>query len=370
MKKLISLVLFISSVFCLTEVQAESINFNGVDIGPAVDFFGKQVVTLKQSVTVYNWSFTKTESTSSNIGSAEKYSTSFWDHYASEKGSGNMYGHGLYAAIDPITTISYSGGSPYWLLTEMQLPHGFRMLDLPNLLMMQSTFPPEVVNILTKLNCNTVKNIDDFFSAGGAKLKSNCIELSKKIFQETLKIDGFAYSYSDTNFKDCLVGGASFHIPRAFVITSSNWIKPGLIRYYNSKSTHNMESRIMIQSLFYTLLEGNAQMLQSVTSLIGDYLTLNPEMDYEDSTTKCEGEYCVITVNFCNDNKHCEAINLAPLLRPDGSLIKASSAAKIPIRVNAQSGLLWSDLEGKPKATTVSQWLKANKFACSGALPY
>jgi hypothetical protein len=32
--------------------------------------------------------------------------------------------------------------------------------------------------------------------------------------------------------------------------------------------------------------------------------------------------------------------------------------------------LLWTDLVGKPKVSTISTWLQENKFGCSGQLPY
>jgi hypothetical protein len=70
----------------------------------------------------------------------------------------------------------------------------------------------------------------------------------------------------------------------------------------------------------------------------------------------------VITVQFCDQSNACESVPLPPIPRPGGSIITAEEASK--------TILLWTDLIGKPKSTTISTWLKNNKFACSGELPY
>jgi hypothetical protein len=102
-----------------------------------------------------------------------------------------------------------------------------------------------------------------------------------------------------------------------------------------------------------------------VTSQILEYITLHQDSFVAGSTTKCEGGYCVLTVHFCNDEKKCEDVALNPITRPGGATITARDAER-----SSAGQLLWKDLEGESKATTIKTWIKENKFGCTADSPY
>lgn len=361
------LVLFVLSIFGFTKTQAQNVEFNGTDITELVSHLKNSIVVLKQPITVYNWSPAGKYGDAENLGIAESGSKTFWNSFGYDP-SGNMYGRGLYAAVDPIVSSSYGGYNDDWLLLEMKLPVGFILLDLLNFEITSKPFPEGAKKNLVSFNCPENSTIESLFVEGGNKLSGYCQKLVKYIYADIFKIDGFAYGYSESAFKACQKGGF-YSGARAFVITDKKWIKPGLITYYNSNSTHEIEKRIVIQSLFYSLLENNSDLKKQVLSAIGGYLTNHQDSDISKFKSKCEGETCTITVTFCEKEK-CEDIDLPTLPRPEGSVISEKTALKIPIKVSHSRALLWSDLEGKTKANNLTEWLQSNKFGCSGKLPY
>ncbi len=352
--------------------QAKSIEFQGVDIRPVVDFFAKQVTPLKRSFTVYNWSRAGAVGDSDNLGIAENGSKTFWSRYGDPTGNSNSYGYGLYGAADPIYTMSYGGYGEDWLLLEMEFPAGFRLLDLGRSMMMFPQAPAEVQTIMNNFNCPFEGSVERLFSAGGFDIKTKCQSLVKKIFQNELQIDGFAYFYGETPFKDCRgSSNGGFMSGKAFVVTESKWMKPGLVHYYNSKSSHYHDRRILIQTLIFSTANGSETYFAKALNDLASYMEDHPDQNLKNSSNKCEGDTCIITVNFCDSKGVCENIALSALPRPGGPLILKKDLSKVNMPGGyAPLSLLWSDLEGVPKATTVREWLKSNKFGCSDKMPY
>lgn len=366
MRVLKNLIFFLISIFSVSQSHAQEYMYNGVDITKLVKHLQSSVTSLKQPVTVYNWSTAGAYGDSSSLGIAEQGAKTFWNSFGYDAAN-NMYGRGLYAANDPIVSSSFGGFSDKWLLLEMKLPVGFVLVDLLNE-KNTVTITGDLQDTLSLFSCPNNSKLDDFFISGGQKLSPTCQKLVKHIFSEIFKIDGFAYGYSESSFKACS-SSQSFMGYRAFVITDSKWMSPELITYYNSKSTHHIEKRIMIQSLFYSQLDNDDSVKKQVLLAIGDYLTEHPNSEIAKYKNRCEGDDCTITVTFCEEQK-CQDVALPKIPRPEGPMITAKSAAKIPVKISNLKSLIWDDLEGKPKAANVNEWLLTNKFGCSGKLPY
>ncbi len=141
------------------------------------------------------------------------------------------------------------------------------------------------------------------------------------------------------------------------------------INFYSSNTTANLEERIRIQTLTLKSLETSsaeedpkAMLIAQITS----YIKLKPDSYVAGSTTKCENDSCVIKVKFCDSSTEaCEDVSLNPIPRPGGGLITSREAQR-----TSSGQLLWSDLEGKPKQTTIDTWLKKNNYGCTVDSPF
>lgn len=374
----LGLVLLIFSGTSFANQKKKSFVFEGADITAVVESLRPNIKILKKPVVVYNWSdgsasdFWKEEHTPNEEGLvdyAQRMSLSFWRNYGQASG-GNMYGYGLYAAIDPVVTNSYGGSGEDWVLLQMQLPAGFKFIDAEYSVGTQpSSFSDAFVGYsktLKEFACPEDFLLSSMFNNAGTGISSSCQRLAKHIFQEIFKIDGFTYSYSATHFAAC---SREWNNSKAFVITRPQWMNSDNIRFYSSKTRTNTEERIRIQTIFLknTAASPTEALKTNALNKLKTYMKSKPEMYVDQSTTKCSADSCTITVHFCNENdaKNCEDFDLDPILRPGGGLITLAEARKtIPYN------LLWPDLEGKPKATTIEVWLKENLYACSGPAPY
>lgn len=354
-----TILILILSFLGLAAARAQTpITFDGVDITPLVQDLKNTVQTLKKDITIYNWSTNGAHVDNGTKGLGEAWSQSFWQGFGIP--NGNMYGYGLYGALDPVATYGYGFPSNGWLMTEITLPAGSAILDVVSGSF--SGLSAASKQILLQFNCPTGRIPDELVQNGGSALHDKCKPLVKKIYKDLLSIDALAYSYSATSWKECMndLQGMS-----AFVVTDAKKLKADSFRYYTANTKDKEEQRILIQTLFLKAGEVNINYLQSyIKQPLLDYLNKNPESELKSSTTKCEGEYCIITAQFCDSKNACVDVSLNPIQRGGGPLITQSEAKR-----RTPGMLIWSDLEGKPKATTVTTWLKDNRFACDGA-PY
>ena len=349
-----------------------AMNFQGVDVSPAVAYYQSSVRTVDQPFTIYNWSAAgndpfwaeeKADGDSSLMGLAQRSSRSFWSSYGGP--SDSMYGQGLYAAEDPVATMSYGGGVPSFVLMQMQIPKNFRMLDLVynSLDTPSNSLKVAAASVLTKFECPADATADRLFQSGGMNLSPKCRELVREVFQNQLKIDGFAYSYSATAFTDCKINMDGYQQMLAFVMTSSYWMDKSSVHYYTTRSRQNLEERVRIQTLFFK--EASQKYMKPSLQALVAYLDSHEDSDLKGSVTKCSGDYCSITVHFCNQQKHCDDVALDPIPRPYGSKISEFEA-----KLTVASGVLWADLVGMEKSATISTWLKENMYGCNGRDPY
>jgi hypothetical protein len=396
--------LFIGLINPVKSFAAVSPNMtlDGVDLTPYVEFYKSQVKTLSKEVRVYNWSqhsltgYWMTDHSVaipelSNLARSE--AKVFWDRYG--ESNNNMYGYGLYAALDPVATAGFGGlwrvtpnyfaslkaaagaqsasividalkaALSQWLLLEMNLPVGFSMLELNYGSENNSSPSQTTIDIAAKFNCPTNMITEELFRTGGSTLNINCQKLVKKVFSEILKIDGFSYSYSSTYFKDCSLGRGLEN--RAFVITNPKWITLDNIRYYSESSRSEKDRRIAIQSLFFTENDEKRPAEDVPIEKIISFMQSHSGYFVQSSTSKCHDASCTISVHFCDLKKQCEDIDLDPIDRPGGALMTEEEAEK-----TVSGHLLWPDLEGAKKldSTQTKNWLKDHDFACTGELPF
>ena len=353
------------SINAFSSAPAAEIQLDGVNITPLVKFLEERVTTLKKPVTIYNWSTNGKMSDADIQRFAPASSRTFWQMYGNPKGIDNMYGSGLYGAVDPVATAGYGlhfsilgYDKESWLLVEMELPAGFKLLDLPSALSTPLTkgISEEAKKVAEAFDCSLNGGEDKWFTNGGAGISQKCQQLVKKIYQDILKLDGFAYSYGRTAFKEC----TSYEGFRAFVITDAKWMTTKLVRPLTHRTTTNLEERIRIQTIFLKAVGENPDMTKETLNPIGEYLSKNPTSNIKGSKTVCANDTCVITVNFCDAKNVCEFLILPPLARPGGALITSREASK----GKDFKALLWSDLEGQPKSKTINSWIKENTYKC------
>ena len=235
-----------------------------------------------------------------------------------------MYGYGLYAAADPLETVFYSSRDPErWMMTEMIIPAGFRMVDLSVDSPQTVTNPAVIQNaaeIAMKFGCESVsghpaQELSEYFSLGGAWIPKTCSALIKTIFKDILKIDGIAYFYGAAMYSAC-TRTDNVYTRRAFVLATSDWITSSNVKVYTSKTTAELEDRIRIQTL----------VLNGIINPWGLQLTSSAD------------SISVITA--------ADASNQRP------------------------QTLIWADLDNKPKTPDVGTWIKANIFGCIPDSPY
>lgn len=366
---LLTMTFTVGSLFVTLAAHADDHTLDGVDISAAVKYFKPYVQPIKRSFTIYNWAQSSdlTAGADRAMRTAYKRSETFWNEYG--KANSSMYGAGLYGAADPIFTLSYGGGisEGKWVLFEMELPVGFRLVDLeaPNVTK-DASLRSEVFNLQINFDCPMIDGIDWVFSSGGTALSAKCRTFTKRLFKDILKVDGIAYNYGATSFQGCK--NDYFHESRAFVITSGDWVQADNVHLYTAKSTDDKERRIRIQSLFFRDKDGQQTsaplMTPSAIAILSDYFAANPTKNLKGSTSTCANDLCDFSAILCDDQNKCDTVKLTRYNRKGGGVISAEDAAALNIPI------LWNDLLGESRSPDQVTWLKNNKFGCSGTYPY
>jgi hypothetical protein len=369
---LLSFLLICLGSFSFADQVSGQVLLDGKDITAFVKDMGKTVTVLQKSSVIYHWSPSNGAGQDAAYTWAKEWARSFWVSFGHD-GSGSMYGAGLYAAVDPVASVDFGGGIDNWLLLEMNLPVGLKIVDLVDVAISlgsgQLKFSKESLETLNDFKCPNYQNdFNKLFQDGNFGTSISCQNLLKKVFQDILKIDGFAYGYGKTNFKECTnYAGNNF---KAFVITNDSWITANNTHFYTKDSRENIDNRIMIQTLFLKATEDDSSLTSGSTKSeilagIANYLDANPDAEFQGSKVTCDADACTFKAQFCSADKFhttCkDDVVLGSMPRPGGSLITTKEASKF----RNYPQLLWSDLEGKPKASTVSDWLKKNIYECT-----
>jgi len=271
------------------------------DEAEVVQYLSQQVYEMKKQYLVWHW-FKNTgrnpvwqSALPSNSREGENYMVGFarryWQSFCSltnpsanprdcgnlnvlKFGATNMYGAALYTSVDPVATFTFGGGPNEWVLMQIQVPKGFRVIDLAK---DSSPLPKEIKNFFNQAQCPTATTVDELFRMGQYNINSGsnqyeaCAATVRRIFKDTLKIDGFFYTYASSNFRGCNTRGVSrsaetdalggYQGPfggRAFVITSPDKIAAKDIKVFNQHTPDAKADRSMIASAMYSVHGGQS----------------------------------------------------------------------------------------------------------------
>ena len=294
--------------------------FKGTDITDFVEYSKLDVMTVTRSFKLYNWSKNGQNAQWKQIPNShdartlnmvKRSANGYFGQLGNPGGDENMYGYGLYTSLDPVATRSYGGYSysygyekpvdpnaqQMWQLIELTTPIGFKFLDL-NQAHNYSRSDVDLQPTLNAFKCTGLRSADSFFQYGAVRLAPECIALFKFVFQDTLKIDAFSYSYNTSHFLMCdkglyAVNERSFDRERALVLTSNTWMNTQNVSVRVSIMRGEPNERRLIQSLFaYSGYAQNGGMVldpKAAQSVIKNLLSQNPTASIQDGGTKCSG---------------------------------------------------------------------------------
>jgi hypothetical protein len=363
------------------------IMFDGVDISAAVKYYSTKVTPLKQSITVYHWghhgpsySWDKEPAQGSPelLQIVKNEAKSFWRNYGIL--SSGMLGSGLYTAIDPVATFfQYGSGTPdanglqAWLLQEITFPVGIRLLDIgtESPYLGDPKMPGDVNAILDHFDCPS-GGIRNLFNEGGIRISMTCRSFVKIIFSRYIPFDGLAYPYDTSSFIPCTT--FEHELQRAIIIATDHWITPDNVKFYTSKTSGEIEGRTRIQTTFIMAEEfakgfsDHALSDEGVEEFDGrlqNYLSKRQNLSDGIQDPKCGSATCTVTVTMCDVKGNCKDVNFGPFPKKSYPTSITKDEAN-----GVFGGLLWPDLEGKPKTKNMDSWLQAHMFGCSGKPPY
>jgi hypothetical protein len=189
---------------------------------------------------------------------------------------GQMMGPGFYVAVDPFATedfgrANYNDKSTYpgWVLTQIQLPKGFRVMDS---MKDWAPFPIGVQKYFSNLGCRItrVDDLERLTSVGRINYFPSsplCRATVRKLMKDVLKVDAVMYDYLATFFPPTVCRGTQemtpteetkiidgylgpFHYRSMVITNASNLLKPEHVKVFNEKTTGEKENRKMIQLIF------------------------------------------------------------------------------------------------------------------------
>jgi len=402
------------------------------------DFLSNFVYELDQPVYVYNWfnSYghdkiwqTKLSATSSAgydhvLSGTVKYWQSFCsknpalnppdcpktlptsDNNNNNYGGGNMYGPGLYLAVDPVATNEYGGGSS-WVLMQLHFPKGLRIMDIRRDGSMN--FPLKVQRALISLGCpkewltsaNYSSSLGTFFNMNAAytqqgiqtgynqatgqmiyaPVSDQCLVSIRKVLKDDLKIEAFYYSYNGEEFKECDLpdgqssgynqnGSNNVNRQGAFVLVDPKRMKPDDVRVFNSQTRDDVEDRLRIQSLFYKA-EFDSPEIASRSFYSKQSYPNNPGYNFSGTNNNCNWDsatqktICKVQITLCPQaGGTCLYID-PPMPAPAPVMQTVISKTHVPASqsYNTES-LLWDDLDSKAIPGDMGQWVLDNLFGC------
>lgn len=248
-----ALVFFLISLVLSTTASATPVLYRGVDVSIAVEYFRDYVRTLKQNYTVYNWSRNGAlEPGPRTYAYTVTSARLFWDAFGPGDKGANVFGSGLYVAVDPWVTASYGGIDDQWLLTEIVLPAGLQVVDLRLPLGRSLQLPSAEIRALKfKFGCEPTMTVESMFQANGVR---SCTDFIRFIFRDQLQIDAFIYDYLGSRYPVCDFRPRT---PPAIVITNNRWLKPEIVRAYNARTRDDIENRRRLQTIVLNSAGGN-----------------------------------------------------------------------------------------------------------------
>lgn len=341
-------------LFAWSAGAVERVDFRGIDISPLLEVIRPQIAILTRPVTVYNWS----QIQNPELDDARLYAQSraaaelFWNRYGTSRDSDD-FGYGFYAATDPVITARYGGDEGRWLLQEIQLPRGFKTIDLGTRSNGYERLSKEARAVAQEFSCPARMTIADFFRYGASMNPTPCQQLGRMIFQDYFKIDGFFYGYMTSGFAACELDEMRAISGRALVVLNSSWMRPELFNYYSPTTTKRFESRVRIQTLFLQAQDRSADYPAEASEANREFMQSHGSSEKLRLYIPCGDERC-----FVHGYWKLKEARLRSFPRKKNEELLTS-------QLNYGRGLLWADLEGVPRAST-DEWLRQNNYGCDG----
>lgn len=338
--------------------------FEGVDISAAVEYFAPYVATLDKPVMMYSWSQSPQFASHPHpVEIARGSARAFWRSYGAPNPTLLVYGRGLYAAMDPIQSMSYGGFKTSWLLLEMKVPRGLRVFEITEPEINIKTDPTKMLEVARAFQCPEEPGFEPLVHRGGSDLTPECRRYAHFLLNDVLKIDGFFYPYAGATFAAC--GGIRHENVqgRAFVALTDHWLAAEGVHYYNYQSRENPEQRRRIQTLLFKYRERAGDEGTTGRLLYEKYNAIhgNEDLIYEN---KCGDSVCTLLTRSCDAEDRCTYSEVATYgIEPELTKITNAEASRME-----PGRLFWPDLEGQAMAST-DAWLRENKFACDGRAP-
>ncbi len=380
------------------------------DLKLMTKYFKSFVYELERPVLMYNWSQggLKLKSASDPIGvkMVVNGAKSYWRSQNNVDNDDNMYGFGLYAALDPVATRSYGEFEGNWVLLEMKLPQGFRTLDLGR--DGNNAFPQRIQKILTDAKCpsrwaDATSMFDSLMQPKSPKVETECMNLIRAVFQQNLAIDGFLYNYNSSEFAECVdprlkalnanasdEWGNSNHQrairSRAAVITDSKWVKPELIRIYTPTTSDAKDERLRITSLFYKteidVALSTAHTVMGYQNWVQSWVSQNLKgfeamIEWDQCGNFQPDRGCLDPVKVCQRDEKtykiiestCKTISPPPIPVFATTVIRKTTFSGGAWDEDKKS-LLWPEFEGSLVDANVGQMIRENFLGCSEGEPY
>ena len=299
--------LFTALTLALPAWAQEPIVYEGVDIAPAVEYLKTRIYVTNREFKTYNYARSgPLQDRASAYAVTKARAGAFWREFG-KPDLDNIWGQGMYLAVDPVVTVKYGGGEgdaqslANFRLTEVTIPVGSRVLML-NLTESPSAGLDTMRAVAAHFDCDRKIDTMGLFFWAAFQSKDRCIAFTRKVFQDILQPDLLLYSYSQAVFPNCTrkTGG------EAFVVLKGDRWRPQDIRVYDRNSRDFTEDRRMIQTLF--------------------------------AFHAAQAPVATLTVGLLQ-----------------------KSLARAP---------LWADLLGQPAAAGASEWLQQNHFTCGGQPPF
>lgn len=295
----------------------------------------------------------------------------YWQRRREKPKEYSAHGHALYAAVDSV--VSREHGGERWAMLELRLPRGFRMLDITRYkwekMPKMPKMPPPLIASLQAIGCDKT-NYEAFLFMEKSTSSLECVQALRSAFEDELKLDGFAYTYSSTTFAECKPSqGPAKNRSAAFVIMSDRWMTPGSARIFSENNLEDVAGRIRIQSQFMKEKQ-EFPIKAEVMKLSG--VAAPEDHTLSGTSVHCDGGMCTGELVFTKQEKWGSDTR-----RRIPTQYQFDMPWPVPISgergVRKESSipeLLWKDLDGQKTDADLGQWMRENLYACGDSDDY
>ena len=363
-----------------------------VDISPAVSYYAQFVHTLDQPTYTWNWfgyqsrdPIWQTKLPADHRagldharGLADKYWRAFCSPDATQNSAPcqpldsdygvktNMYGPGLYLAVDPVVTQRFGGKEQEWVLLQVRLPARTKYIDI---MQAPHDVPSNVRAVFAALNCPVEAYtrgpfLNYLLSSGSTYFRKlyatpdSCKDGIRKIFQTELGIDAFFFEYETVDFPECRQNP---HHGAGILLINPDLLEANDVRVFNRLSTDDISDRARIQSLFYKAMHDMPEVAE-LNYAPHVPASPDPALFYQRIDFKCSNSLCTAQAMYCRRGQ-CQSIAMPDAPVPAYPTAMSQATAPLSQALGNQS-LLWPDLEGHQTDPDISNWMHTNLAFC------